>query len=385
MWTQYGRYYFGDLNNQTNGLGTGNQSYNYDVTMPTFIDYTNTGFGFTANNGGSTDINSQFFFDRIEIYHFYDGLFDLYYLVHPKIASFEPDDLDYESSGISLINVSLMYENVQYFPQQPVSNVEFNEFSEGFFGNPLEVAGNGTAPLSANVSQLSTILPSNPSIAALLAPALSANITLGGVLNYRFNDPSGGAIGIFGNFVFGPTAGNAVSPPNLSNMSLGNPALAAALSVGANVDIMASPMPVLSNTINASARGINGALYDVLNAKTEAASNGYGNSPTTVTRGLLASQAINGSGVAVNSSGQITLSPQGYGAINAQQTGTAQYGFNVQTDPDGNSWGFTGPQGFLGPTFSPQNPGPYSNDQPSGLYGRFVPPEQIVPTTIGSP
>src|SRR6185437_14829188 len=121
-----------------------------------------------------------------------------------------------------------------------------------------------------------------------------------------------------------------------------------------------------------STRGIDGAVYDAVNARTAGATTGYGDADSIVTTALLAAREINGSGVAVNSSGQITLSPAGYGAINAQMTGTAQYGFNLQTDPQGNSWGFTGPEGFLGPNDGPQNQGPYNNDQPAGIDGRFV-------------
>ncbi len=386
MWATYSGYYFGDLNPQTT-MGNTNASYNYDVTMNTFNDFTNSGFGFTAANGGSTDINAQFFFDRIEIYQFYDGLFDLYYLVHPKITAFSPNGLDYQDSEVSVIDSIISYENLQYFLQQPVTDTPFDEFTtEQFNGNPLILPDVPFPPAAtAGTPNFYNIFPSNPSVSSLLSIGLTG--TVSNILDYRFFDPSGGAIGGFGNFVFGPSSAQYGQGNTLSTMSLGNPALTAALNAGSSItnktDILAGNTPILAGSNSSFTRGIDGAKFDVLNAKAQIATTGYGTNSATVASGMLAANALNGSSANVDSSGQIVLSPEAYGSINAQQTGTAQFGFDVQTNIEGQSWGFTGPNGFNGPNAGPQNFGPYNNNQPAGLDGRFVAPPSPIPPTFG--
>lgn len=373
MWTAYGRYYYGDLNNQTlQSIGT-NLSYSYDITLNQFKDYFGTGFGFTATNNGSSNNDAQFFFDRVEIYHFYDGMYDCYHLVHPRISSWEPDDLDYENSGIAMLSATLVYENLQYFQQQPVIAGQFPEFQAQFNGNPVVPPNSGTSILQS--LPFASLLPSNPSIASLLSSTVGAANT---VLNYRVNSvPSGGSLGLFGNFTFGPSGVNSLGT-NLSTMSLGNPALTSALNLtGATPNPLASSGSILAGSVASSNQGINGASYDVVNAQTQAAFSGYGSAGATATAALLTSQSLNGGGASVSPSGQIVLPSQAYGAINSQQTGTAQYGFNTQTDESGDSWGYNGPSGFTGPNTSPQNFGPFTNDEPSGIEGRFDDPGSL--------
>jgi hypothetical protein len=313
MWTQYSQYYFGDMKNTSQTPGQTNSSYAYDIITPNFIDNANSGFGFTAKNGGSQTSGDQYFFDRVDIFHFYDGVYDLYQLTHPRISSYDPDDLDYESSSIAMISMTLLYENIQYFQQQAVTGASFEEFQNRFNGNPLQVPGELSPSPTSHMSNSS---PSNPSVSSLLTnPSSTTN-----PFDFRFNNnPVGGALGLFGNFSFGPSStGNTTS---LSTMSLGNPGLAGALGLGTSNSLA-------NASLFGSTPSINSQTYDVISARANSVSSGFGTATDSITGSMLAANAINGSSGTVNASRQIVLSPEAYGAYNANQTGTSQIGFN---------------------------------------------------------
>lgn len=318
MWAIYAGYYFGDLNNQSAQPNGTNQSYAYDITGPNFNDFTGSGFGFTGRNGGG-DTDAQWFFDRMEIYHFYDGYFDQYNLIHPRISTFDPDDLDYENSAVATISASIVYENLQYFPAQLVSDAPFPEFQSAFDGNPLEVPA-PSFPISS-FATIPSLLPNNPAISALLSGSLLGGA---GAFDFRFDGSlTTGALGLFGNFSFGPLSiGGGL---NLSNMSLGNPALSAALGIG-----VAGGVGISSSFLGAPVAGYNGQQYDVAAGATMQAASPYANGQG-ITAAALAGQAVSGSGSVVNSSGQIMLSPQAMGITNTQATGTSQIGVNTNS------------------------------------------------------
>ncbi|GAC1380660.1 MAG: hypothetical protein NVSMB40_20070 [Aquirhabdus sp.] len=125
MWTQYSQYYFGDF------AAGSNKAFIYDVTSPSNYMRGN-GFGLTEGYGNDSTPDAEWFFERLEIYHFYTSdtarMFDSYFLYKPRITAYEPDELDYESSAISQISMSFVYENLQYNPAQQV-NDQFDEFS----------------------------------------------------------------------------------------------------------------------------------------------------------------------------------------------------------------------------------------------------------------
>lgn len=353
MWTKYARYYFGDFNQGSE------QGYHYTATQNEFMD-NGKGFGFTGHNGGQADPNAQFFFRQIDLFHFYDNMFDQYCLINPRIDNFEPDDLSYDNSDISMITASFVYENLQYYPQQPVDPDAFSEFISGlFFGDPLIVPDAGFPFASAD--DFSGGFASNPLIGALLNTLVGS---LGVSASYRYNSRrSTGALGLYGNFSFG-----SAYPVDLGTASYSNPALAAALSMGAIGNPLAAQTAMLYNA-QAASRGIDPATYDYMRAQAMANSSGYGSVGQILTRGLLASAAL---GVVENAMMPrgVVYDPTVYGAINAQQTGTAQYGYNTQTTPDGISYGPEGPDGFTEPT-GPLDNGPYNPYQPAGLYGRY--------------
>jgi hypothetical protein len=370
MWQGYVNYYFGDF---TAGAA---QSYAYDVTSPQFQD-SGTGFGLT---GRSPTGDGDFYFNKIEIYHFYNGMYDVYQLINPRITAFDPDELDYANPEMSMISMSLMYEDLQYGIQQSASGdtsgAAFEEFASGatFDGDVMDISQADASFNDAN----SPFLPSGITtpINQLLTQAQGA---LSSVANFRFNsNPSGGSLGMFGNFQFG------VDPQDLPTMTLSNPQLAAALDAGSAID----PLTVTQNSVQATAttaaqRGTNGAQYDVAYGQISGATSGYGNSVSTLTNAVLASLAINGTATIVTANG-LALTPQGYGVINVRQSGTAQYGYNLNTASDGSSWGYTGMTGYIGPV-GPEFDGPYPANMPSGLYGRYGIPEQALTAYVTGP
>jgi hypothetical protein len=343
MFAAYCGYYFGDLMNQ-GIIGNTNNSYQYDATSSLFADFAGSGFGFTGKNGllGSLNTNisaidtltadAQWFFDRIEVYHFYDGLFDLYCYTHPRIENFDLSELDYSSADVSTINMMFKYEQLQYYPQNQVAGFDFPEFQNQFNGNPLDVT---TIPFPATqpIQPQQIANPNDINIVSLLSSTAALSGITNIVNNYNYSSaPSTGGIGIFGSFNFGPaTNGNGNTAADLSTLSLGNPALTTALNLGSNVLTTGSGgvSPVFTQA--QATGGLNPALYPATAAKVAGVSSGYGSGSTIVTTGLAAANAINGTSANVNASGQITLPLSAYGTINSLAQGTAQYGFNPIT------------------------------------------------------
>lgn len=98
MFNDYYNFYYGDRKN------TSDDEWFYDVTLDEFI---NTGsWGFTPPSG---EPNQSYFFSKIEIIQFYNGVYDQIDLIHPKITNFDPDDLDY-SNGESPSEVQMTFE-----------------------------------------------------------------------------------------------------------------------------------------------------------------------------------------------------------------------------------------------------------------------------------
>ena len=227
-----------------------------------------------------------------------------------------------------MINLTIQYEQLQYYPQNQVSAFDFPEFSSSFDGNPLNVPATPyppTQPIQPN----SATQPFNPSSASMLIS--SAALGDPSIINYRYSsEPSGGPLGIFGNFSFGPSLPNGQNGINLSTLSLGNPALTTALNIGSTPNNPASTTTSVYNVAQFN-RGLNASIYDTVSSRASGSSSGYGNGASTITKGLLAGNAIDGTAVSVNASGQITLPPSALGSINAQATGTCQYGFNPIT------------------------------------------------------
>lgn len=110
MWAAYSAYYYGDMR-QLDQSG-----WDYDITTTGFNDPNNGGFGFSlppeTSERYSAILGSSNFFERIECYQLFGQAYIRYDLINPKIASYDPDDVDYESSAIPTIRMSIEYETV---------------------------------------------------------------------------------------------------------------------------------------------------------------------------------------------------------------------------------------------------------------------------------
>lgn len=315
-WQDYLTYYFGDFNAPVT-------DYQYDITASEFVNSSGTGFGFIAPGA---DGDSNWFFDRIEIYHFYHMLYDVYQLIHPRITAFDPDDLDYSNTDVATISLSVAYEDLRFVVQNSIasgdaSGQSFPEFVAGatFDGNVINVPTTSMNPndAAASFSPQSSSTDINNIFSSVPGP-------LSSVLDYRYGgSTTTGALSGFGNFAFGPTTQN-----SLTSLALNNPALAAALNLGVSVDPLTVTNNSLQGVVDTSSQGINGAAYDVAMGRAMAVTSGYGNATNAVTAALLASSALKGDASVVGPNG-VTLPLESYGSLNAQQTGTAQYGVST--------------------------------------------------------
>ncbi len=136
MWMQYASYYFGDYR-QTAG------QYQDDILNDEMLGRS-TGYGFgipkvsTEEPGG---INSQFFFDKIEVYQLWGREYTSYELLNPKISGFTPDELDYEQSAVSQITMAITYEGIYHtnggLPMAVSSNESLVEMFGGKFSGEV--------------------------------------------------------------------------------------------------------------------------------------------------------------------------------------------------------------------------------------------------------
>jgi hypothetical protein len=278
MWTQYARYYFGDF------AKNANTGYGYDITSQTI---NNAGYGLSEPYLGNTDISSQWFFDNITIYHFYymggQQLFDSYTLYHPRISQYEPDELDYEQSNVSQINMSLIYENLQYSPGQTVGSVQggFDEFVNGlFYNNSVPTTPNGLSPSGVGNTSINSLASSNPIISNLLKSVQSAS-----PLSAAYRAASSavtGALSSFGNYVYG-----SFTPQSLASQA------------------------------------VNGNVVNNISSNVGAVTGSYGSAGGNIASALQST----GTNLTGNANGTI-LPTAALGSLNSQANGTAQYGFN---------------------------------------------------------
>src|SRR5882672_284331 len=146
MWQDYSRYYFDDFGN----MGT---AYRNDIIGGS--NFQNKGGFITSSNhpAPATDVESNYYFLKIELYHFYLGMYDAYQLINPRITVFDADDVDYENFSPSLISMTFNYENLQYVLQRSVGSGDtlgqvFSEFAKGapFDGDGIDVSTVSSRP-----------------------------------------------------------------------------------------------------------------------------------------------------------------------------------------------------------------------------------------------
>jgi hypothetical protein len=102
MFQEYFQFYYGD------GKNTNDEDWFYDITLD---EFKNSGsWGFIPPSG---EPNQTYFFSKVQVYQIYSGRYDQFDLIHPKISSFDPDDLDYANGDTpNEIQMTLEYEGI---------------------------------------------------------------------------------------------------------------------------------------------------------------------------------------------------------------------------------------------------------------------------------
>lgn len=143
MWIDYARYYFGDYHQNE-------QSYQDDILngdMMHDVSLGKVGYGFGIRQDAVNEgMDSQHFFDRVEVYQVWGNEFTSYWLMNPRINSFQPDDLAYESSEANTVAMSMSYEAIVHgntgrskdLLAEPILT---SIFESGFHGQQLEILG----------------------------------------------------------------------------------------------------------------------------------------------------------------------------------------------------------------------------------------------------
>lgn len=110
MFREYYSFYYGDAKN------TSSTAWASDVIAST-MNQGSGGWGFRAPS--VTTAEMSYFFDTIQIYIFYNGMFDRYDIVNPKIREYSCDALEYgDPSGLLSINMTFDYEGLVFAQQR---------------------------------------------------------------------------------------------------------------------------------------------------------------------------------------------------------------------------------------------------------------------------
>lgn len=380
LWMTYSQYYFGDFAQTYTAFDDDieNASSSWIANLGT------KGFGYTAANGGQTSFGTQFLIKYIEILQFNGGVYDTYTLVNPKITNFKLDDLDYSAADISTVNMTFAYEAVIYSPGSGgASSANIEEFQEGqeFYGNPLDIPSlDAEIPSEFYVPNAT----SSDSLAASIVGALfgSAISSLAPAPNYNYyNSTTGGGLGVFGNFVFGAAGAVAVAATStLAAQSVNNPALTAAL----GLSYASNPALYPTNAYGVQA-GISSDLYNSV-AAIAGSSTQNATTSAILTAGLVTDALVGNTNGGANTATGMALSAAALGAINAQRSGTSQYGYNPQVTASGANYGYQGATGYT----APATPSVTAPAQPFGAYTPVpvvatpLPPLVNVPTSSAS-
>jgi hypothetical protein len=108
MFQDYFSFYYGDPSHA--GSGADNPDWLSDVVSG---EFTNPGtWGFVPPKGSTSN---SYFFSKIEIFQIYGGKYSQFDIIHPKLASFDPDELDYANTNTpSEISVQFNYEGIVF-------------------------------------------------------------------------------------------------------------------------------------------------------------------------------------------------------------------------------------------------------------------------------
>jgi hypothetical protein len=344
MWNEYSQWYFGDFQ-QADASG-----WNYDVTTSNFNDG-GQGFGFQPRPGNAItssgadntpiDQSSQFFFSTIEIYQVWGGQYLQFNLINPKISAFDPDEMDYSVTELSMINITFAYEAIQYVNNnlpQPISQSSTLSTIFGtagdFNGNTFDVQGSAVRKETV-ASPIQTSAPGVFDFTNSQLPGLSSTVT-----GSSGNTLGGGSLSQFGDFSFGtdPITG-ASATSSLAYQASGNTGLATVLNLPVGTPAATNPEGIgltgtgTTSAINASTIG---ATQDALTGA-DGGSNPYGSTyiSSNLIPGVAASSIINGNSpsdqLSQTDQGGLTLNPTSYGIINAQRPAYSQIGYNFNS------------------------------------------------------
>jgi hypothetical protein len=227
LWSEYAKYYFGDFNH-ANQMG-----WTDDITSNVFSDPEKTGYGFGTRPGTTliTDsLNTQFFFEAMEIYQVFAGTYTQTDIINPKINSYEHDGLDYEDMAPLMIRMGLTYESIVYHNDGGLANISDNEmlttvFSTVFSGNVYNPDSSKTQVTPFAYSRTTSSSFVNSTIKDLftgssLGTALLTNIKQ----SASAQTGSNGVLSRYGSFSFGNVVSQTLS--NASSATLGNSAVA---------------------------------------------------------------------------------------------------------------------------------------------------------------
>ena len=329
MWNEYSKWYFGDF---SQGDSIGDKNFRYDVTTPGMLDNGN-GFGFVLQNSTSTngqdnpsDLNSQFFFDSIEIYQVFGGYYTQVGLINPKITAFDPDDLDFTSSDMAMINMTVVYEAVIYRNNGQPTLIKTDQ--------TLNSAFNGGEFDGQSIDINSTTLPnagynSNPNISTLAPtdPRIRTSSNFPILTQDSGNTLGGGALSVFGNYNFGSlNASSSLGAGNAGDVAFltsGNPTLTKLLSGGGNASSVEASQAGLE-AIGANGNPYAAAYLSSISSASLGSSYLVGASPDASS--ITSAQAKLDQIYPAN--GGVSLDSQTLAIANTQRPSYSQIGFN---------------------------------------------------------
>jgi len=341
MWTEYSEWYFGDFRQGNPAM------FRYDITTGTPMYDNGNGYGYSPREGLSdaADLNSQFFFDAVEVFQVYGGYYVQYDLINPKITSFDPDDLDYENSGVAMINITLSYEAIIYRNGGRPVPLEKNTGEEGqrgpyeeFKSMFLEGLTNEVPGTAEEFGVGYTGMTSEFATGVNLDMLKQREQPLVNVKNIQPTSKGSGALSLFGNFDFGQiakTATKAVVSGNTAGLGsqigyMINPTLGSMIG-GTQTPVGGVSSFLLSNVQTNDP--VSGALLSAAKSATNSTSgNWYGKSyaASNLVGALVDSaQKTNTTPRSqISTTNGTKVSSQVYGTVNINRTGSAQIGIN---------------------------------------------------------
>lgn len=325
MWSAYSNHYFGDFRNPQS-------NWDYDVTSPEFLG---SDFGFSPNMGVEAG-EAQFFFSSIEIFQVFRNQFVQTTLVRPRIATFEPDDLDYSNSEFGTFSVSVASEAVLYRNDGNPLPLTADQTLLEIFQNDIRLRGDVFEPDSG--PQFTTYVPQAATQLTTIQSVTDEPPESNNLRSYSSSQGVGTLNGYsFGSVLAPSDTSSATLSTDLSTVATTNSQTAAALGVAQSVRSAGASNGLRNVYSTTSVRGISGALFEqALGAVNAAANTGPGSRynaddfADATTAAVLSASATNGQTASEQIiKGSITLTPDAYGLMNAQRSATAQIGVNT--------------------------------------------------------